>query len=111
MRTIEMLSSRALNCGVPQRITTTLRISQGIHALTTSARGGVTGASAVGPASGAPSVACRPRGTVVVQIFCGRQYLRKAIRQPIDTTDARTSTSQGPLKFEIRYCGMAKLTP
>ncbi len=46
-----------------------------------------------------------------VQISLGRQTCRKRMRQPIETSEATMSTIQGLMKFDTRYCGMAKDTP
>src|ERR1700752_3761140 len=41
----------------------------------------------------------------------GRHTLRKPMSTAIETSDAPMSTIHGLMKFEIRYCGIAKETP
>src|SRR4029079_6746484 len=99
MRAVDRLSSHALVCGRPHTNTSTLRISHGVHARSTSADEGRTATVASGT-----SVSRR-------QTLAGFHTLRNAASAAIDVTAATTSTSHGPWKFETRNCGTAKATP
>src|SRR6266702_3912799 len=91
---------------VPQTKTITLRMTQGIQAWVISLRVEVcwTSPRAIRACS---SSSCPSN----FQIFLGCQTSKKPVRQIIETTDAATFTTQGPCRFEIRSCGIAKVTP
>src|SRR5207302_5988001 len=79
--------------------------SQGIQARMTSSRGGAAWRS--GCAAGTSEWS----RVVDSHSSFGCQTLRNRKRQAIETTEATTSTSVGPWKFDMRYCGTAKETP
>ena len=94
MRLVEPLR-KSLIVGKPQANTKTVRISQGIQALTTTE---VSWRVKVVRAEGSdsPPSDSRPRSLVVVQISLGFHTFRNNTRQSIDTMAAPTSTSMGP---------------
>src|SRR6516165_902669 len=112
-RMIERSSRNAFTCGKPQIKTRTLRTIQGSHARRTCVTGcrgrggGPTLLTAAAPTLAAATVS-RSKD---VQTVSGCHSFRKSARHPIDISEATTSTSQGPWKFEIRNCGIAKLAP
>src|SRR5690348_21474 len=100
----ESLLSASFACGSPQMNTSTLRIAHGVHALMTCAR--------VNPCLTAIALASSwltpsPSRVALVHTVAGRQIFRNAASAAIEHTDATTSTSHGPWKFDMRNWGAA----
>lgn len=100
--------SAALVAGRPQTKTNTVRMTQGVQALTTAARGCTVGLTA-GLAS--PPSCSWPRRDTEVQMRRGCHTRRKPTSATIEHIAAITSTSSGPMKLLTRYCGIAKDRP
>ena len=84
------------------------RITHGVQAEITSARECVCRTIRRSASSGETNSASF---VIPSMMLLGRQTLSNAASAKIETTDATTSTSVGPLKFETRYCGTANAAP
>ena len=81
--------------------------SSDIHTSARVGGGPVLGGGAVMVA--AESSRVRRAGDVQIRLGC--QTLRNRIRQAMEMSDAPMSTIHGLMKFEIRNCGTANVTP
>src|SRR5215813_5750692 len=107
--TVKIGLTTALNQPVPQTKSTAQTIIHGVSDHHTSARLGCAPSGGGGGIVAAEVSWWRNAGDV--QISAGCQTFRNRIRQPIEIRAAPISTIHGLMKFEIRYCGTAKLTP
>src|SRR5580698_9670915 len=98
---MEILSRTALTEGSPHANTSTLKTAHGTHAFTTSP----VRCPWVPLAARSASCPSRP------QILFGCHTRSSIVTAAIEQTDAVTSTSHGPWKFETKNCGIAKNTP